>query len=49
MLSSFGSYQETSQGLKWSWTCTSSEDTINNVIAEEHRDCGTDSVLFGCS
>lgn len=47
---SLGSYRETSQKLKWSWIhCTSSEDIINNVIAKEHTDCGTDPVLFVCS
>lgn len=48
--SSLGSYRETSKGLKWSWIrCTSSEDTVNEVIAKEHTDCGTDPVLFVCS
>lgn len=48
--SSLGSYRETSQGLKGSWICcTSSEDTINNIIAKEHTDCGIDSVLCVCS
>lgn len=48
--SSLGSYRESSQGLKWSLIpCTSSEDTINNVIAKEYTDCSPDPVLFVCS
>lgn len=48
--SSLGNYRETSQELKWSWIrCTSSEDTINNVIAKEYTDCGTNPMLFVCS